>query len=383
MSIEAGWYADPTDAHQLRWWDGGQWTTHTQPTPAPAPQPEAAPIPTLEPLPPVVTTATPGLAPVTPMLIDTVTAPAEEPELALVGAGRVESTVTLADRAPGHVATAPTGTLTPSAAPAYIAPVRTSSPEDMDRFAPQTGGSRFGAAATTTTDAGWSSWDPAVNATAGASSGSGKRRIVLGVVALAVLAAVIYLTTAFVIPAFLNSRARAAAAEQPTVLVHSAPAKLAGRATARVPGFNPTAAATSARQLGAAWAWAGVYGNAARGYSLYVASDVPPDGVADAYRAQTDAGIARKIFSSANRGMVEASGGTVTLGGVVKYPTAGIGATWCAPLTISGRSAAYCLWTDGKEMLQMLRIPGDAPAAANEVDKALAQMQAALAKGAK
>ena len=35
----AGWYADPQDAAQLRWWDGAQWSTHT----APAPQPVAAP----------------------------------------------------------------------------------------------------------------------------------------------------------------------------------------------------------------------------------------------------------------------------------------------------------------------------------------------------
>lgn len=30
----AGWYPDPQDASLLRWWDGSQWTTHTQSNPA-------------------------------------------------------------------------------------------------------------------------------------------------------------------------------------------------------------------------------------------------------------------------------------------------------------------------------------------------------------
>jgi len=27
--IPSGWYSDPYSAHQLRWWDGHQWTAHT------------------------------------------------------------------------------------------------------------------------------------------------------------------------------------------------------------------------------------------------------------------------------------------------------------------------------------------------------------------
>ncbi|MXG90083.1 DUF2510 domain-containing protein [Nocardioides flavescens] len=30
----AGWYADPQDATQLRWWDGAAWTEHCSPRPA-------------------------------------------------------------------------------------------------------------------------------------------------------------------------------------------------------------------------------------------------------------------------------------------------------------------------------------------------------------
>jgi DNA polymerase III subunit epsilon len=32
-ALQAGWYADPQDQSQLRWWDGAQWTNHTQPMP--------------------------------------------------------------------------------------------------------------------------------------------------------------------------------------------------------------------------------------------------------------------------------------------------------------------------------------------------------------
>ncbi len=39
----AGWYADPQDAAQLRWWDGTQWSAHTAPVPQPvAPAPASA-----------------------------------------------------------------------------------------------------------------------------------------------------------------------------------------------------------------------------------------------------------------------------------------------------------------------------------------------------
>jgi Protein of unknown function (DUF2510) len=30
MSVAAGWYTDPQDATFVRWWDGIQWTEHTQ-----------------------------------------------------------------------------------------------------------------------------------------------------------------------------------------------------------------------------------------------------------------------------------------------------------------------------------------------------------------
>lgn len=32
----AGWYADPSDAGLLRWWDGTAWTEHLSPRPMPS-----------------------------------------------------------------------------------------------------------------------------------------------------------------------------------------------------------------------------------------------------------------------------------------------------------------------------------------------------------
>ncbi|HTC70756.1 MAG TPA: DUF2510 domain-containing protein [Acidothermaceae bacterium] len=34
IQTPAGWYADPSDAAQYRWFDGNAWTTHVQPAPA-------------------------------------------------------------------------------------------------------------------------------------------------------------------------------------------------------------------------------------------------------------------------------------------------------------------------------------------------------------
>lgn len=43
----AGWYADPQDAAQLRWWDGARWSDHTAPVPQPTAPALAGPLPTV------------------------------------------------------------------------------------------------------------------------------------------------------------------------------------------------------------------------------------------------------------------------------------------------------------------------------------------------
>jgi len=129
MSAAAGWYADPTDAASVRWWDGERWTADTRPAPQvqaagaavvaaqpaapepvaprpPAPQPVAA-----EPLPePVVATA-----------------PVVEYERELVGAGVGASGASLTSSAiyataPAATDVGPTPLLEPLHAPPAPAP---------------------------------------------------------------------------------------------------------------------------------------------------------------------------------------------------------------------------------------------------------------------
>src|ERR1700722_15086640 len=40
-----GWYPDSVDTEMVRWWDGAQWTAHTQPASAPAVTAPPAPLP--------------------------------------------------------------------------------------------------------------------------------------------------------------------------------------------------------------------------------------------------------------------------------------------------------------------------------------------------
>ena len=50
----AGWFPDPYNPRQQRWWDGTGWTEHYQPVPVPQPAPQQAPAPW---------TTTPAMAP--------------------------------------------------------------------------------------------------------------------------------------------------------------------------------------------------------------------------------------------------------------------------------------------------------------------------------
>ena len=46
MSPDSGWYEDPGDAGQVRWWTGGAWTKHTLPVDTfPPPEPVVPSLP--------------------------------------------------------------------------------------------------------------------------------------------------------------------------------------------------------------------------------------------------------------------------------------------------------------------------------------------------
>ncbi|MFF1635278.1 DUF2510 domain-containing protein [Leifsonia sp. NPDC058248] len=74
--VPAGWYADPDNTLQLRWWDGAQWTEHYAPNPRP---PVAPPVP---PAPQPTPTALPAQPYVDTTVYTQATAAPERPKLA-------------------------------------------------------------------------------------------------------------------------------------------------------------------------------------------------------------------------------------------------------------------------------------------------------------
>jgi hypothetical protein len=91
-SAPAGWYANPEDSQQQRYWDGTQWTTHTAPAVAPTPPAVAAPRPAVAPTPPAVAAPVPAVAAAAPAAVALVADPyAPNFNFAALSAGQRES----------------------------------------------------------------------------------------------------------------------------------------------------------------------------------------------------------------------------------------------------------------------------------------------------
>jgi hypothetical protein len=179
------------------------------------------------------------------------------------------------------------------------------------------------------------------------------------------------------IPKYRDAKAQAAAAQAPDVLVHTAPRALAGQKQLTVAGF----AATSQRLKadGARWAWAQAYGTR-DDVTLYLASDVPTSSRADAVRALTSHDAATALLQVASAGIVDSSNGQAVAGTPAEYASPVGGKTWCMPMTVSGVAGGYCLWTSGKELLEVLSLPGLEQVAAKSTMTSLTQMAAATTK---
>ncbi|MET0956728.1 MAG: DUF2510 domain-containing protein, partial [Cryobacterium sp.] len=63
MAAAAGWYADPSDGTQLRWWSGTGWTEHVAPAAPVTPLPSATPVAPVAGHPAEVAVAAPVAAP--------------------------------------------------------------------------------------------------------------------------------------------------------------------------------------------------------------------------------------------------------------------------------------------------------------------------------
>jgi hypothetical protein len=95
-----GWYADPTGLAGVRWWDGGQWTAHTAPTPATGP---GAPVASRPPLPESAPVYTPFIWLITLLpLVSCVTIWFYQPAIPRITASGYASTNAFAAFTPGY-----------------------------------------------------------------------------------------------------------------------------------------------------------------------------------------------------------------------------------------------------------------------------------------
>ena len=399
VSPEAGWYADPTDPSAVRWWDGAAWSAQTRAAPrelalagAAVGASSASGGAGAAPSTPTATADLPGVVTIgaepTPAPAPAPSAPTAPVAAAAAAAHEtaLPATQTVADRSrPGArraPAPAPATPVEVAMPPASAAPIRPN----------VTPGSTPSQPSAAWIDASY----PSAQASGGSGFGSAPQRfggsapitaqtkmprppmhwkvpVAIGVVLALILGA----AAAVGIPRYLASKAQAQADLAPDVLTRSAPKALAGQRTVALPGMNAASIGTQLTGDGAAWAWAQAYGTR-DAFTLYVASDVPVADRADAVRALTSHGAAATLISEVSAGLTAGSSGRAVAGTPVDYASPVGGKTWCMPLTVSGVAGGYCLWTSGKEFLQVLTMPGIEQVSAKSTMTALKQMAAAV-----
>jgi hypothetical protein len=199
------------------------------------------------------------------------------------------------------------------------------------------------------------------------------------VAVLVVLLLVVGGLAAYGVPKYLATRAQAVAAQQPDILVHTAPKALAGQKKFTVAGMNTTAIASSITGAGATWAWVQPYGSR-NSVTVFMASDVPLTEQPTAVRALTSRDAATELLATVSAGLSNGANGKLVTGTPAEYASPVTGKTWCMPVTVSGVQGGYCLWTSGKELLQTLSLPGLQEVAAKNTLAALAQMAKIVTK---
>ncbi len=187
-------------------------------------------------------------------------------------------------------------------------------------------------------------------------AGSGGSRRVTVVVGLVVLAILIGVGVVVGLPKYRDLRAAETAAATTPLLVRTAPKSLAGQKAVSVPGLNPGAAATGATAAGAGWAWAATYGTRAD-YTYYLVGDLPPDARPAAVLAQTDPAGLTRLMSELGSGIALGAASTAVIAAATEYGVGVGGKTWCMPVEVSGSGGGYCLWTNGREFVQVLNAP--------------------------
>ena len=206
----------------------------------------------------------------------------------------------------------------------------------------------------------------------------GRKRLVIGLVLAVLIGGA---GAAYGVPKFLATKASAQAAEQPDVLTHTAPRSLAGLKKITVPGVTLTNVTHGLSDSGATWVWGQTYG-ARNAFTIYVGSEVPDGQRPLAMRALRSHDAAQTLLTQVRAGLVDGSGQNTVVGDPTEYASAVAGKTWCMPVTVSGVSGGYCLWTSGKELLQTFTLPGLQETAAKSTLSALSQMARSTTKAA-
>jgi hypothetical protein len=364
---EAGWYADPADPARVRWWDGAAWTPEVREALV-APPVAASTLEhiALEPAAP----ATPTFGSITAPTVGATTATLERPSAPTAAPAPAAPAAHEAPPAPTAVTT-PTAPVLPHAerppvASTHTAPAHPAGPTPLISWdsqgaatAPPT---RPGAAT-----AGFGS------ATVAAKGGGRGFPWVRTLVVLVLVGALGAAAVVFGLPIYQARAAAIAAGELAPVLAQNAPAKLGGQKLQKARAAEAATLATALRADGAAWAWAGVYGNRAD-TSIYLVGELSADDRALAMQAQTDPDKAAELIRLVGAGMVAGAGGQLTVGTTTEYGSEVGGKTWCAPITVGGVGGGHCLWTNGREMLQLVNVPSIEALAAKHTLAALRQL---------
>ena len=202
------------------------------------------------------------------------------------------------------------------------------------------------------------------------------RRITILTIVLALLAVGGF----FGVPRYLDSKAAAAAALAPDIVTSTAPATLGGQK--RIASSAISSATTDAfTNAGADWAWVAAYG-ARSNPTIYVAFDMPVADRPAAYRSLTDHGAATQFITKFTADVTAGAAGNLVIGDPKEYASPVGGRTWCMPITTAGNGGGLCLWTNGKEGLATMVLPGVVESAAKSTLTALGQMAKLTTKAA-
>jgi hypothetical protein len=434
MSAAAGWYADPTDASSVRWWDGERWTADTRPAPSlhessvpapvaapvaapsPAPQPvveqsyerelvgagvgssgaslaagavyaeasatDSGPVPVLEPrhAPPAPVTAFAG----TPLSPDQGAVPSLAPAPAQAVSAPVMATAAPAQAfapQPAEVDRSRPGAPLPEtmhvprgtgyAAPLDVSQLPTTVAAPSHVVRPGGGGGPLGGAAAFSVMSSSGGFASEPSSGGQAVAYRPSSHWKRTLVVVVMVLAVIAGGAAIGVPRFLDSKAAAAAASAPQIIPATAPAAFAGARRAAAPDSPMSALASRIKANGSAWTWTQAYRNN-DATSVVLAGSLGSPDRALAYRALSDHKKAMELVDGV---VSDVSSGTRDVPGQpVQYLSPVGGSIWCLPYASDGMGGGLCVWTNGGQLLVSRTLPGVADSAAHTMLAELASL---------